>query len=225
MTKPLSVGIIMDGNRRYAKAKGIASLDGHRAGLEKAKEIARAAFDAGIRTLYLYAFSSENWKRVPEEVAYLIQLFEQAITKEFDEFIKEGVCVRFIGDLARFPEKLQTLARELEAKTVQNTRGTIVIALSYGGRAEIVHAANKLIQQGREVVSETDMQDALWSKGLPDPDLIIRTGGEKRLSGFLTWQSIYSELIFTDTLWPALTTDELKGFLHEFEARKRNFGV
>jgi undecaprenyl diphosphate synthase len=222
---PASVGIVMDGNRRWAKANGLLALEGHRAGLEKAKEIARAAFDAGVTTLYYYAFSTENWKRAPEEVSYLLTLFEKAITDELEEFAKEDICVRFIGDLARLPEKVQVLAKNLEEKTSGNKRGTLVIAFSYGGRAEIVHAVNQLIEEGREVVTEEDIQHALWSKGLPDPDLIIRTSGEQRLSGFLTWQSIYSELVFTDTLWPSFTKEEFEQHLAEFRDRKRNFGV
>jgi len=214
----------MDGNRRWAKAHGLLSHEGHQAGLEKAKEIARAAFDAGITTLYYYAFSSENWKRLPDEVAYLLSLFEKAITDEFEEFAKEKVRIRFIGDLSRLPTKLQTLAKECEASTASYTRGTLVIALSYGGRAEIVHAANTLIQEGREVITEDDISRTLWGSGLPDPDLIIRTGGEERLSGFLTWQSIYSELIFTSTHWPEYSKEEFGQHLAAYAERKRNFG-
>lgn len=222
---PTSVGIILDGNRRYARAHNLPLLAGHQAGLEKAKEIAREAFVQGVTTLYLYAFSSENWRRVPDEVSYLLVLFEKALTSEFDEFIEKGIRLRFIGDLARFAPNLQNLARELEERTAANTKGTLAVALSYGGRAEIVAATNKLIQDGREVVSEADMGAALWTEGLPDPDLIIRTSGEHRLSGFLTWQSVYSELIFTDTLWPAYTVEEFRGHLAEYTKRKRNFGV
>jgi undecaprenyl diphosphate synthase len=222
---PTSIGIIMDGNRRWAKAAGVSSLEGHKAGLAKAKEIAQVAFNAGVTTLYYYAFSTENWKRAPEEVSYLLSLFESAITSEFDEFGKENIQVRFIGDLSRMPSKLASMARDLEEKTASNTRGTLVIALSYGGRSEIVHAVNKLIQEGREVVSEEELGRALWTGNLPNPELIIRTSGEERLSNFLTWQSVYSELIFTETLWPAYTKEEFEGHLAEYRERKRNFGA
>ena len=224
MDTPTSVGIIMDGNRRWAKAQGVSSLEGHRAGLAKAKEIARAAFDAGVTTLYYYAFSTENWQRAPEEVSYLLSLFERAITEEFNEFIRENIRVRFVGDLTRLPSKLKSLAEELEAKTAHHTRATLVIALSYGGRAEIVHAVNTLIQEGRSEVTEADIARTLWSHGLADPELIIRTSGAKRLSNFLTWQSVYSELMFTDTLWPKYTVEEFRRHLAAFAERKRNFG-
>jgi undecaprenyl diphosphate synthase len=215
----------MDGNRRWASSKGVPLLEGHRAGLETAKKIAREAFNLGVSTLYYYAFSTENWKRPPEEVSYLLALFEKAILDEFNELVENGVRIRFIGDLERFPSKMKELMRTLEQKTVGGEKGTLVIALSYGGRAEILHAANKLIGEGREVVSESDVSSALWSAGLPDPDLIIRTSGEHRLSGFLTWQSVYSELIFTDILWPDYDVALFKAHMAEFAKRKRNFGV
>lgn len=221
---PKSVGIIMDGNRRWASSKGLPTLEGHRKGLEKSKEIARAAFDAGVTTLYYYAFSTENWNRAPEEVSYLMTLFEQAIQEEFKEFAKEDIRVRFIGDLARLPQKLQKLARELEEKTAGNTRGTLVIALSYGGRLEILSAVNRLIQEGRELISEQELGEALWTSGMPDPDLIIRTSGEKRLSNFLTWQSVYSELAFTDTYWPDFSKEELLQIFEEYAKRERRNG-
>jgi len=219
-----TIGIIMDGNRRYASSKGLPLLEGHRLGLEKAKEIARAALDAGVTTLYLYAFSTENWSRTPEEVSYLMQLFEQAITKQIRDLAEEKIRVRFIGDLSRLPTKLAKAAHELEETTKDYTRGTLVIALSYGGRSEIVRATNALIEKGTPVTEE-DFQTALWTKDLPDPDLIIRTSGEHRLSGFLTWQSVYSELIFTDTLWPEYTKEEFLSHLEEFSARQRRYGV
>jgi len=214
----------MDGNRRWARERGLPTFEGHRKGLENTRMITRAVFDAGVETLYYYAFSTENWHRAPEEVSYLMTLFEQAIKNEFAEISKENIRVRFIGDLARLPTKLQQLAKELEEKTAGNTRGTLAIALSYGGRPEIVHAVNALIKGGHEAVTETDIQNALWTKELPDPDLIIRTSGEKRLSNFLTWQSVYSELFFTNTYWPDFSKEELLKIFEEYSTRERRNG-
>ena len=222
---PACVGIIMDGNRRWAKAKGLPTLEGHTAGLTRAKEIIRHAFTRGVGTVVLYAFSTENWNRAPEEVGYLMRLFANALDKEFAELVKEGARIRFIGDLARLPKELRTAAEKSEKENAQNTSGkTLVIALSYGGRAEIVAAANKLIKEGKQEVSEEDVSSALWSAGMPDPDIIIRTSGEKRLSNFLPWQSAYSELFFTTTYWPDFTPEEFDAILAEFAERERRHG-
>lgn len=222
---PRCIGIIMDGNRRWAKERGLPTLVGHTEGLKKTKEILRHAFSRGIDTAILYAFSTENWNRTSEEVGYLMNLFNDAIENEFEELSKEGVHVRFIGDLARLPENLRAAARNLEERSATTAKGkTLVIALSYGGRAEIVAGVNKLLQEGKKEVNAEDVAAALWSSGIPDPDLIIRSGGEKRLSNFLPWQSVYSELFFTDSFWPAFTKEEFDSILEEFAARERRHG-
>ncbi len=220
-----SVGIIMDGNRRWAKARGLPTLEGHRTGLKKVKELAEWAKDAGIEEVTLYAFSTENWKRSPEEVNYLMKLFEDAFGKELGEVVEKGFRIRFIGERGRLPLGLQALIEETEKRTAGNARGTIAIALSYGGRAEILDAVNRLMENGRISIDEESLRNAMWSAGLSDPDLIVRTGGEKRLSNFLMWQSAYSELFFTDTLWPDFSKEEFDSILASFRKRERREGA
>ncbi|MHB8660985.1 MAG: polyprenyl diphosphate synthase [Minisyncoccota bacterium] len=220
----LCVGIIMDGNRRWARARGLRSLEGHTTGIEKAKEIIRHAFSCSVGTIILYAFSTENWNRSPQEVGYLTHLFETALIRELDELSREGIQVRFIGDLARLPDKLRASAKKLEESSCVGSRKTLVIALSYSGRAEILAAMNRLLAEGKREVRIKEMRAALWSAGIPDPDIIIRTGGEKRLSNFLTWQSVYSELFFSDSLWPEFTKKEFDSILAEFALRERRHG-
>ncbi|MES2014649.1 MAG: polyprenyl diphosphate synthase [Patescibacteria group bacterium] len=224
--KPIqSIGIIMDGNRRWAKAEGLPSLEGHRRGLDKVKELVSWVQDAGIKELVLYAFSTENWNRTPVEVEYLMKLFENAFGKEIDEMIEKEVRVRFIGQRDRLPVSLQKKIDETEERTKGGAKSTLVIALSYGGRAEIVAGVNALLSQKVESVDESSFRKALWGGEFSDPDLIIRTGGDKRLSNFLTWQSVYSELFFTDTKWPAFEKTELDAILAEYALREQRRGV
>ena len=215
----------MDGNRRWAKAEHKPALFGHRAGLDTAHTIVDGAFSEGVEFVTLYALSTENLKRSAEEVAHLFGLIEVAFDTWLDEFIEEGGRVRFIGDRALLPERVVQKIEAGEEKSRMGTKGTLVVALSYGGRAEIVSAVNALMIEDREQISEDDLRNALWSKDIPDPDLIIRTGGDQRLSNFLTWQSVYSELMFTKTLWPAYSIEEFKTHLQNYAERKRNFGV
>jgi len=215
----------MDGNRRWARERGLASLEGHTAGLEKIGELLSWVRARGIKEVTLYAFSTENWNRSPEEVAYLMKLFNYAFDSNFKKFIQGGGRVRFIGDRARMPEKLQTRMRESEEESKENTEGTLVVALSYGGRAEILAGVNALLQSGVERVDESDFGASLWSAGLIDPDLIIRTGGDMRLSNFLTWQSVYSELFFTATKWPDFSEGEFDSILAEYASRERRLGA
>jgi undecaprenyl diphosphate synthase len=221
---PQSIGIILDGNRRWAKEKGLPTLEGHRAGYENVKTIARAAFSKGVKYVTVYAFSTENWKRTEEEVSYLMNLLAHAVKKDLEELTKDDISVRFIGELDRLPDGLGKVARELEEKTKNNDRGTLTVAISYGGRAEIVSAVNKLLRERKEVISEEDLSSAMWAHDIPDPDLIIRTSGERRLSGFLTWESIYSELFFTKTYWPDFSEEELTKILDEYASRERRHG-
>jgi undecaprenyl diphosphate synthase len=222
---PQSIGIILDGNRRWARAKGLPTFEGHRRGYAKVREITEAAFEAGVRFVTLYAFSTENWNRDPAEVSYLLSLFEEMINSEIEDITKKDIRARFIGDLTRFPAPLVSAMHNLEQKTKDNKKGTVVVALSYGGRPEIIHAVNALLKEGRGEVSEHDFAQKLWTHDIPDPDLIIRPGGEKRLSNFLTWQSVYSELFFTDTFWPDFSKEELTRILEEFSKRERRHGT
>lgn len=209
----ISVGIIMDGNRRWAKEKSLPTLEGHRKGLANVKEIVKSTKGADVGTIILYAFSTENWNRSKKEVSYLIDLFALFLSKEVEEMDKENIKVVIIGQRERLSPKVQKLITEAEEKTKDNTGMTLAVGISYGGRADILQAADK-----------GDIEKNLWTKDLQDPDLIIRTGGEKRLSGFLTWNSIYSELFFVDTFWPDFTKEEFLGILQEFKEREKRNG-
>lgn len=221
---PRAIGIIMDGNRRWAKERGLPTLEGHRQGSERLRDVVRWARDVDVKEVTIYAFSTENWNRSKEEVEYLMELFEDAFKKQFSEVMNEGGRLRFIGQRERMSEKLQVLMRDAEEKSKGNENGTLIIALSYGGQAEILSAANALLAEGKEQITEEELRSRMWSAGLLDPDLIIRTGGEKRLSNFLTWQSAYSELFFTDTMWPDFSEEEFTTILTEFSARERRHG-
>lgn len=223
---PACIGIIPDGNRRWARANGLASLEGHRAGYKKAKEVAEWAFDVGVRHTLFYAFSTENWKRTAEEVSYLMDLLKWVFEHEVNELDNKGVRLRVIGDIAALPPAIQDLAKSAEEKTKPNTRGTLGILLSYGGRKEVLEAAKRIVAAGiaANKISEESFGQSLWTAGIPDPDIVIRTGGEKRLSNFLIWEAAYSELFFSDTLWPAFTKEEFDKILMEYAARERRFG-
>lgn len=220
---PACVGIIMDGNRRWAKARGLSTLEGHRAGSDKLKETVRFVRSRGIAHFAVYAFSTENWNRDPGEVSYLMDLFHELIQKEMLELGKEGVRVRFAGQRDRFSPNLQQSMLEIEKETEQNDAITLWICLSYGGRAEIVAATRAAAAAGEEITEET-LTKHLWTAEMPEPDIIIRTGGEKRLSGFLTWQSIYSELFFSDSFWPDFSKEEFDAILAEFAQHERRRG-
>ncbi len=227
-TTPTCVGFIMDGNRRWAKARMLPTLEGHKRGADAFFEIVKAVRDAHILHAVFYAFSSENWNRSEQEVNYLMTLFSERIdtlnTKLAQgDSIEEKVRFRFIGDLSRFGQDLQEKIQKVEEETASYTDTTIWIALSYGGRAEILSAVNRAVEQGVEV-SESDFRALLWSAEMSDPDLIIRTGGEKRLSNFMTWHAVYSELLFTDLLWPDMNRDTFTELLAQYYERKRNFG-
>ncbi len=222
---PHAIGIIMDGNRRWAKERGLPTLEGHRKGSEKIRDVCRWAYGAGVKEVILYAFSTENWNRSPEEVSYLLDLFEEALPPLLKDIRKEGGRIRFIGERERFPEKLQGTMRALEEESADGTRGTLAIALSYGGRSEILAAVNALLARRARVADEASLKEAMWSAGLRDPDLIIRTGGEQRLSNFLTWQSAYSELFFTETKWPDFSKEEFDVILEAYGARERRHGI
>ena len=218
------VGIILDGNRRWAKEKGLSKLEGHRAGLlEMFRNTVRFVRDRGIKHLVVYMFSTENWNREAAEVSYLMDIFRESIKKEMRELSKENVRIRFAGQRERFSADLQKAMDETERETGGNDAMTLWCCLSYGGRAEIVAASRAAAAAGEEITEET-LSRHLWTAGMPDPNIIIRTSGEKRLSNFLPWQSVYSELFFTDTKWPDFSEKEFDSILAEFALRERRNG-
>lgn len=221
---PKCIGIIMDGNRRWARAKGLATFEGHRLGLEKIKECVGWAKKQGIANIILFVLSTENWNRTEAELSYLTGLFKLVLTQEVLAMQKAGIRVRCIGERERFSPELQKLMREAEEKTSENRKLTLGMCLSYGGRAEIIDAVNRAIAAGEKAVTEETFTKHLWTAGMPDPDLIIRTSGETRLSGFLPWQSVYSELFFTKTYWPDFTEAEFTRIISEFSSRERRMG-
>lgn len=221
---PHAIGIIMDGNRRWARERNLPTHEGHRKGFEKLRDVVQWAHDAGVQEVTVYAFSSENWNRNPEEVAYLLELFARAFDTGLEPLIARGCRVRFIGDRTRFSQQLQDTMADVGARSASGTAGTLVVALSYGGRDEIVAAANRLIASGVQPVTPETFAAALDTAGLHDPDLIIRTGGEQRLSNFLPWQTVYSELFFTDTKWPDFSEQEFRDILDTYANRERRHG-
>ena len=218
------VGVIMDGNRRWAKEKRKPSLEGHRAGYEILAETAVWARNLAIPHLIVYAFSTENWGRSEEEVGYLMGLFRYIVNEQSNRMIKERVRVRFVGQRERFAQDLQDGMVRIEEATAKAYDITLHIALSYGGRAEIVAATNKLLAEKKDLVTEEEFTKNLWSYPMPDPDIIIRTGGDMRLSGFLPWQTVYSEFFFVPTLWPDFSKAEFEGIIEEFHSRERRRG-
>lgn len=223
LSLPRCIGIILDGNRRWAKERGLPTLEGHRRGFENLKTVARLVRDRNIPHLVVYAFSTENWNRTADEVGYLMDIFRQAIRDSVEELGQEGIRVRFLGQRERFAEDIQSGMRDAEARTAQNDQLTLWICLSYGARAEIVEAARSLAAAGRDI-TEDSLRSALWSAEMPDPDIIIRTSGEQRLSNFLLWQAAYSELFFVQQHWPDFDGNLLDEVLAGFAARHRRHG-
>lgn len=227
---PRHVAIIMDGNGRWAKARGLPRNLGHRQGVDAVREVVRACGRLGIEYLTLYAFSSENWKRPETEVAGLMELLRIYIRRELDDLAGNGVRVRVIGDRTRLAPDIVELITSAENRTRDNGKLTVIIALSYGGQDEIVTACRQIAAEaaaGRlkaEDINAEMVAAHLQTAGIPDPDLIIRTSGEQRLSNFLLWQSAYSELIFVDKLWPDFAPDDLAAAVVEFQRRDRRYG-
>jgi len=222
---PRCIGIIMDGNRRWARARGLPTVEGHKAGYRKLHELALWAKEAGIEYVILYAMSTENWHRKKEEVDAVMDIFRTALRDEIDVMSKEKIRIRFVGQVERFSDDIRELMQQAEKETEANEACTFVLAVSYGGRPEILHAINRIVAEGnRGEITEEGFAYYLWTKGIPDPDLIIRTGGEKRLSNFLPWQSVYSELFFTETHWPDFSKEEFEKILQEFARRERRHG-
>ena len=224
---PSHVAVIMDGNGRWAKKRFLPRVAGHVKGVELVREMVRACLERGIQYLTLFAFSSENWRRPQEEVSLLMQLFVKALEQEVEKLDRNGVRLRVVGDLSRFEPRLQALIREAEATTQNNTRLDLTIAANYGGRWDIMQAMNRLLADrapGQEVIEEGDLDPYLSMNYAPEPDLFIRTGGEQRISNFLLWQLAYTELYFTDTLWPDFDTAEFAKAIASYQQRERRFG-
>ena len=222
---PRHIAIIMDGNGRWAKARGLPRLAGHKAGVEAVRKVAKAARDLGIEALTLYAFSSENWRRPESEVSYLFGLLRFFIRNDLAELVRDNVRLRVIGDYAKFPPDLVKLIEDAIARTADNDGPLLVIALNYGAQAEIAAAARRLAATlPPEGIDEAAIERELSTRDLPPLDLIIRTSGEVRLSNFMLWQAAYAELLFVDTLWPDFDGAALADAIAEFGKRQRRFG-
>jgi undecaprenyl diphosphate synthase len=228
---PAHVAIIMDGNGRWAKARGQPRIAGHRRGAEAVRRTVTAAVELGIRHLTLFGFSSENWKRPSDEIADLMGLLRHYLRGEIAEMHRNGVQIQVIGDRTKLPADIVTLIANAEALTADNGSLHLIIALSYGGRAEIALAARRIaaeVADGRiapEEIDEDCVAAHLFTAGIPDPDLLIRTSGEQRISNFLLWQAAYAELVFTETLWPDFAKSDFEAALREFHGRERRYGA
>lgn len=228
---PLHVAIIMDGNGRWAKARGLPRVAGHKKGADAIRAVVEAAPGLGVTHLTLFAFSSENWRRPDEEVSALMGLLRLYIRSELGRLGENGVRLSFIGDRTRLDPDLVDLMGDAEQKTLKNQGLHLIIAVNYGGRADIVQAARAfsgLVAAGlrsADSLTEDDLGGFLFTAGLPDPDVVIRTSGEQRISNFLLWQCAYSEFVFADALWPDFTPQELERCLSQFQTRERRFGA
>lgn len=223
---PKHVAIIMDGNGRWAESRGLTRLEGHQAGTSKTDEIIMCAHDLGIAYLTLYAFSKENWNRPAAEVLALMQLLKNFLFEKEAKMIKNGIRLNVIGNWAMLPDDVKAVIEQVKQSTSQGQRMLLTLALSYGSRDEIIRVVNKVVSQntGQEI-SEEDFSKCLDTYGMPDPDLIIRTSGEYRLSNFLLWQAAYSELVFEECNWPEYTAQKLEQAIAEYQTRERRYGL
>ncbi len=224
---PRHVGIIMDGNGRWAELRGLPRIEGHRQGVERVKEIIEASVEIGLKALTLYAFSIENWRRPSSEVSTLMKLLEVYLKKEIEVLAKKDIVFKTIGEVERLPEHIQKIIKDAISRTSGNKGMVLNMALSYSGRNEILRAVKKILNAGLkpQEITEEVFNTYLDTVGLPPPDLIIRTSGEMRISNFLLWQSAYSEFFFTDTLWPDFTKDEFLLAIQDYQQRERRFGA
>jgi undecaprenyl diphosphate synthase len=218
-----TVAIIMDGNGRWAERQGLPVAEGHREGTKALRRTVEAGIDLGVETLIVYAFSTENWSRPEGEVEDLMEIFGETIERELPDLARQGVRARFLGRRDRAPDELRAQIEGLEEETAHNDRLNLWIAFDYGGRAELVEAARRLVEAGVEP-DEESLRANLYAPKLPDPDLLIRTSGELRISNFLLWQLAYSELVFLDVLWPDFGRRELEDALAAYAQRRRRFG-
>jgi len=218
------LGFIMDGNRRWAKEKKLPTLLGHKKGYETAINVVKWCVNRGIKVITLYAFSTENWNRSKEEISYLMELSEKAVKEQINELHKKEIKVQYLGRLTELSKKLQKIFTEAMALTKNNKKATLNMAFNYGGQPEIIDAINGLIKKGIRNVTPEILQKFLYDPDMPAPDLIIRTSGEMRTSGFLLWEAAYSELYFTKTYWPAFSEKDLDLAIESFNHRQRRFG-
>jgi undecaprenyl diphosphate synthase len=216
----------MDGNSRWAEREGLPRFRGHEEGKNNLKRVAEWCLDRGIQILTVYAFSTENWKRSKEEISFLMELLKKTLRDELDELHNKNIRIIVLGRISDFSEEIQKILRDAMEKTKNNTRGILNLCLSYGGRAELLDAIRSLVHEGASEKEITDarLSDALYTRGMPDPDLIIRTSGEQRLSGFLLWQAAYAELVFSPKLWPEFSEADLDAAIEEYNRRDRRFG-
>ena len=221
---PRHVAVIMDGNGRWAKKRFLPRVMGHKKGLDALEDLCRTCAEAGIPYLTVFDFSTENWRRPADEVSFLMGLFLAALQKKVAKMHKNGLRLKVIGDRSRFPAEIQAGIRDAEALTAANTGLTLTIAADYGGRWDILQAANALIKEGKSEISESDLAAKLMLAEAPEPDLFIRTGGETRISNFMLWQMAYAEFYFTDTLWPDFDSREMHRALESFQQRERRYG-
>jgi len=222
---PRHVAIIMDGNGRWAETRELPRVAGHREGAEAVRAVTRAARRIGIQALTLYAFSTENWGRPEPEVDALMHLLAEFLESERGEMMANGIRLNAIGDLSRLPDAVREKLASVRAETAGNRGMVLTLALSYGGRHELVQAAQRAAAAKGAALEAEDLEAALWTAGLPELDLLVRTSGERRISNFLLWQCAYAELVFTDVLWPDFRDAELFAALAEFQARDRRFGM
>ena len=227
---PQHIAIIMDGNGRWAKAKGLERIEGHKKGVEAVREVVEAAVTASVKYLTIYAFSTENWNRPAEEVDALMELMVYAIVQETPDLIRNGIKVKTIGDHERLPEKTREMMNECIEKTAGGENLTVVVAISYSSKWELTDAARKIahdVSKGilrEQDISKKTINNYLTTRNIPDPDLMIRTGGEYRISNFLLWQAAYAEFYFTDTFWPDFGAEELYKAIFDFQQRERRYG-
>ena len=223
---PRHIAVIMDGNGRWATKRFLPRVAGHVKGVDTVRSIVEACIDRGVEFLTLFAFSSENWRRPADEVSLLMRLFMTALEREVSKMHANGICLKVIGDLSRFDEKLQSMIAEAERKTANNTRLTVTICANYGGRWDIMQAIGKMvaIHPGATVFSEDQLNPHLSMSYAPEPDLFIRTGGEQRISNFLLWQLAYTEFYFSETYWPDFDASKLDLAIASYQQRERRFG-
>lgn len=225
MNIPEHIAVIMDGNGRWASHRDLPRMEGHKKGATIADATAHWCAEFGVKYLTLYAFSTENWKRPKDEVEFLFNLTLTYLNSRVEEMIEEGVKFKFLGRLHELPKNLYEFCKEMESKTAGGDKLTVIVALNYGGRAEMLDAINKMLSDGVKNITEAELRKYLYLPNVPDPDLVIRTSGEIRLSNFLVWESAYSELYFTDILWPDFEKKDFIEAIKNYSRRKRRFGA
>jgi undecaprenyl diphosphate synthase len=223
---PQHIGIILDGNRRWAKANGKKSLEGHKKGSEVFKDISIGLFDRGVKYISAFVFSTENWKRTTEEVDYLMRLVVKAVESQLDDYNQRGIRIQVLGSRERVKKSVLKALQRTEEKTASNTEGTLALCFNYGGREELVDAVKSIVADGTaaEAIQESTITEKLYGANIPDIDLLIRTSGEQRISGFMLWRSSYAEMYFMDIYWPDATMQDFDTAIKVYDDRQRRFG-